>query len=410
MKATLGSKTKWALLVATIWLVTGCADGWIGEVGPEEGIPAPNEEVGEVIDDADPNAGYDPCLEDDICPDEDPPTDDGIGGAGSAPAMGGASSQGGAPAEGGAGGGTTSEPEPEPPPTGQYEAGDLLLVLKYAKFRKQPSNTAGTKPVHTNGGAHGGHPSGYVPPGQVVTMLNEPKTNGYYKVAYKGYQGWIYKQKLALVNETMHPVKYARQAAVRDAFFMHQIRRSQWNKDGPSSSANCAPTSLAMAAKIFDVATRARTIEKGIHEARNSYNAPSNESIGTTRAQIRIGAKHLGFTVKELGTNLSTANDEMNRIDKQLGWNRVVVLEGQAMGSQGAAYRNRMTQAYHAEGVTNAYYYYQGRHSILVVSRLANGKYVVADPLSEVGMVTLSRTQLKSFFKYWGGTGNALHL
>jgi len=390
-----------------IWLLTGCLDGWIGDAGPDallpdEGIPAPDDGVGELIDDADPNPGYDPCLEDDICPEDD----GGEGGAGGS----GTTGEGGAPGQGGAGGGKTSEPEHEPPPTGKYEQGDLLLVLKYAKFRKQPNNAAGTKPIHPNGGAHGGHPKGTIPPGQVVTVTSAPFTNGYYKVAYKGYQGWVHKTKLYLVDVNMHPVKFARQAAVRDAFFMHQIKRAKWNKDGPYSSANCAPTSLAMAAKIFDLATRGRTIENGIHEARNAYNAPSDESIGTNRAQIRYGAKQLGFSVKELGTNLASASDEMNRIDKHLGWNRVVVLEGQANGSQGAAYRNRMTQAYHNQGVTNAYYYYQGRHSILVVAKMPNGNYVVADPLSEVGMVTLSRPQLKSFFKYWGGTGNVLYL
>ena len=165
-----------------------------------------------------------------------------------------------------------------------------------------------------------------------------------------------------------------------------------------------------MAAKIFDIAKRGRTIEHGIHEARNSYNAPANESIGTTRAQIRIGAKKLGFSVKELGTNLPTANDEMDRLNKHLGWNRVVQLEGQALGSKGAAYRNRMTQAYHAHGLSGTSYYYQGRHSILVVAHLPSGSYLVADPLSEVGMITMTRAQLKSFFKYWGGTGNVLYL
>jgi hypothetical protein len=404
---------KRALLAAMIWTLAGCANGWIGDSGAEadqwgndgsESVdldPAPYDEVGELLDDTDPTPGYDPCLDDDICPDDETdPEEDGAGGA---------STEGGEGGEDGVGGAGT-ETDPPPTTTGKYQAGDLLLVLKYAPLRKEPKTGSGVKSVHTNGGVHGGHPKGTVPPGQQVRMLNQPRTNGYYKVEYKGYNGWIYGKKLALVDEGIHPVKFARRAAVRDAFFMHQIKRSKWNKDGPSSSANCAPTSLAMAAKIFDVATRGRTIERGIHEARDSYNASTNESIGTNRAQIRQGAKTLGFTVHELATNLPSASDEMNRLDKQLGWNRVVVLEGQAYGSQGAAYRSRMTAAFHDGGVTNRTYYYQGRHSILVVARLDNGKYVVGDPISEVGMVTMSRTQLKSFIKYWGGTGNALHL
>ena len=36
------------------------------------------------------------------------------------------------------------------------------------------------------------------------------------------------------------------------------------------------------------------------------------------------------------------------------------------------------------------------------------GKYLVADPISEAGVVTMSRAQLKAFFTRWGGTGTAV--
>ena len=74
-----------------------------------------------------------------------------------------------------------------------------------------------------------------------------------------------------------------------------------------------------------------------------------------------------------------------------------------------------MTTAYRNSGiewVRNRVYTYgddpREYHSILVVSRLANGKYLVADPLSEVGMVTMNRATLKSYFSRWGGTGNVV--
>ncbi len=95
----------------------------------------------------------------------------------------------------------------------------------------------------------------------------------------------------------------------------------------------------------------------------------------------------------------------MDRLDKQLGWNRTVVLEGKP----GTKYRNRMTEAYAAAGLKSSSYYYTGTHSILAVAHLDNGEYLVADPLSEVGMVTMSRKRLKSFISQWGGTGTSVY-
>ena len=47
------------------------------------------------------------------------------------------------------------------------------------------------------------------------------------------------------------------------------------------------------------------------------------------------------------------------------------------------------------------------RHWILVVAKKQDGKYVVADPISEVGFVTLTRAQVKGFFSLACGGGNS---
>ncbi len=373
-----GNMTRVALAVALCCLVA-CSE--IG-AGPQSSGGGGDADVGDFVDIADPEPEGDPCLEDDICP-------EGSGGSGGS---------GGA---GGQGGGGSA-----PGPTNKYAPGALLLVLKYAPRRKKPDQKAsGWGAVHTNGGVHGGHPKGTVPPGQHVTMLDEPRSNGFYKVQYGSNEGWLHGNKLAATDPTIHPAKFARASAVRNAFFMHQIKRARWNKDGPYGSANCAPTSLAMAAKIFGFDKPRRTIERSIHGARDSYGAPADESDGTSRKEIVAGAKKLGFDVNELGSNLATSDAEMDRLDKQLGWNRVVVLEGKP----GKQYRDRMTQAYTAAGLSSSYYY-TGTHSILAVALLDSGKYLVADPLSEVGMVTMSRKQLKSFITQWGGTGTAVYI
>lgn len=340
------------------------------DVPEPPGEPADDVAVGEPIELGEPPSAPDPCAEEDVCP----------AAASDAP----------------------DDPSLDPASTGEYMPGEVLITLRYAAMRTEPDADAARTAVHSGGGTHEGHPAGTIPPGQAVTVLDAPRTGGYYLVRYKGVDGWVHRNKLQAWDRTIHPLKFAQQAAVRDAFFMHQIRRSAWNKDGPSSSGNCAPTSLAMAAKIFGKAGVGKTVEQTIHQARDSYGAVSNENQGTFRYQIVRGAQKLGLDVKELGTNLSVA-DELDRIDNHLARNRAIVLEGQP----GSAYRGRMTEAFKAGGSSRSYTF-SGTHSILVVAKFDSGKYLIADPISEVGMVTMARSELKSFIATWGGTGTVV--
>jgi len=404
--AGIGNTVKlagWAVALSLLAACAGAPDDWTDEDAlSDDGVtslsviddwePAPgmDSSVGTPVDDPDPVPGDDPCIEQDDC--SPPPPDEGS-------------------TDEGSGGGAPAEPAPTQGSTPEYAVNAVLLTLTYAPLRKHPDSQAETVGVHVNGGAHGGHPKGRVPPGQAVTVLDAAPTNGFYKVEYLNHEGWIHGNKLTLFDTTVHPVKFARRSGVRNAFFMHQLRRTRWNKDGPSSSANCAPTSLAMAAKIFGHGTPAKTIEQSIHEARRQYDpAPLCEGCSTSRSDIRNAAQKLGLHVKTLNA-VGSVEYRMDRIDQALGNKHVVVLEGYP----GAMYRERMTEAYRNsdnEWIQNRAYTYGDEpdeyHSILVVSRLNNGKYLVADPLSEVGMVTMSREILKSFFKRWGGTGNVV--
>ncbi|MBW2523048.1 MAG: hypothetical protein JRI23_02680 [Deltaproteobacteria bacterium] len=386
---------------AAFLFLSACGDGIVGDAGGDEPDPWSDEEtawlteddvpytprVGEPVSFPDPFFDDEPGVDDDAAPaDEGDPSD---------PA---APSDPVAPAE-------PNDPASTPQPA--FAQGDILLVLRYAKLRQQPNAQSAVVAVHTNGGAHGGHPKGVVPPGSEVRVLAQPYTNGHYRVQYKGHGGWMHDKNLALFDTAVHPVTFAKRASVRNAFFMHQIRRSRWNKDGPYSSANCAPTSLAMAAKIFGHLAPDRTVEQSIHQARSTYDpAPLCETCGTNRLEIRRGAEKLGLHARTLGA-IGDTETRMNRLETQLSMKRVVVLEGEPSGQPGQAYRQRMTHAYAANGVSRSYTY-QGKHSILVVGKLQSGNFLVADPLSEVGMVAMSRSELKSFFRSWGGTGNAL--
>ncbi|GMU63103.1 MAG: hypothetical protein AMXMBFR34_48660 [Myxococcaceae bacterium] len=304
------------------------------------------------------------------------------------------------------GGGTTT-------PVSPWRVGAKILVRGYVTFRSAASSTASAlTTVDPNGGvtdsAHGGGmPRGQLPPGQVVTLAHATKTNGFYQVTYDGRTGWLPASWLLPVDGTKHPVDFALGGSARNAFFKHQLRRSKWNKDGPLSSSTCAPTSLAMAARVFGKEPRGLSIEESIHRSRQSYGATS-DGTGTFRSQITRGATALGLKVRVLDTRLSLSS-MLTRIDQQLAAKRVVVLEGQpGLESAGAtAYQRAFNRAYAAAGVTRTYTF-DGRHSIVVLGKDAAGKYVVGDPISEVGMLALTGAELKDFFARWGGTGNAV--
>ena len=327
---------------------------------------------------------------------------------------------GGPGAEADAGAADAGRPDGGAPDAGVRGAGAVVapaigskfLVRSYTALRASPSATAALiTSVDPQGGVHdadhgAGQPLGYLSPGQVVTLVAVPTTSGYHQVRYDGKVGWMPASRLSWVDPRLKPFDFALRPAHRNAFFKHQLHRSAWNKDGPYSSGTCAPTSLAIGARIFNKEPAGLSIEQSIHRARASYGV-GTDHVGTNRYQIRQGAHALGLSVAPLDTALSSAA-MLTRLAGQLALKRVVVLEGQpGVAGPATAYQLAFNRAYSRAGV-GASYTFDGRHSIAVVGREADGGYVVADPISEVGMVTLTAAELKDFFVRWGGTGNAV--
>ena len=291
--------------------------------------------------------------------------------------------------------------------------GQKMIVTGYAALRKRPKARADTlNSIEPQGGVHDGSHGvmrrGILSQGQIVKLVDGTRRNGFYQVTYMGKTGWIHKNRIQRLDTEVHRVKFAMRKSVRNAFFKHQLRRARWNADGPYSSANCAPTSLAMAVRIFGLEGQGKSIEQSIHRVRLSYGDRSDRD-GTFRSEIVQGARKLGLKLKELHDAGMSTNAKMDRLNTQLRQKRVVVLEGMP----GAAYRSAITRANRVEGMPG--YTFKGRHSILLVGRLDNGRYLVADPLSEVGMTPVTRAELKSFFydsainrSGWGGTGTSV--
>jgi hypothetical protein len=162
-----------------------------------------------------------------------------------------------------------------------------------------------------------------------------------------------------------------------------------------------------MGARIFGKEPSGLSIEESIHRSRKSYGV-TTDAVGTNRTQIRTGALNLGLSVATFST-VASPSAMLDRIAGQLAKQRVFVLEGQSGDSSSAStYQAAFNRKYAAAGVSRRYTF-DGRHSIAVFGRdAATGGYVVADPISEVGVVVLTGAELKDFFVRWGGTGNAV--
>ncbi|MCC7109455.1 MAG: hypothetical protein IT382_09215 [Deltaproteobacteria bacterium] len=301
--------------------------------------------------------------------------------------------------------------------------GSTMITKGYAGFHRQPSDSSSLISVAPHGGVGSDSlhpqrsPSGTIPRGKRVTLMQVAPDHGYLKVRFDGVTGWVKASKLLWRDPSLSRVQFALQPAARNAFFKHQILRGKWNKDGPTSSGNCAPTSLAMAANVLGKESAAHSVEQSIHRVRRLYDGGLHEREGTTRGEIHEAASELGLHVHGLTSDLSPSA-ALTRLNNQLAAGRLVILQGQP-GKPNAGptdYERAFTRAYQAaiaDGASLAHssYNFDGRHSILVLGKDGNGKYVVGDPISEVGFVALSASELKDFMtRFTGqrGTGNAV--
>jgi hypothetical protein len=385
------------LLIASV-AVWGC-DGTAqlvpaNEDLPEEGLETPDEAM-EVVADAEEEPVAVDCAATDSCTTEpEEPVDatpEPVADAGTPPVV-----DAGTPLA-----------------TTLYLTGAKLLVRTWTYLRSTASTSGAIiTSIEPSGGVsdseHGsGMPRGMLSPGQVVVLQSGTQSNGFWKVKYDGAVGFIAASKVAAIDPAAHPVSVA--LKYRNAFFKHQLHRANWNKDGPYTSGTCAPTSLAMAARIFGHEPMGLSIEQSIHRSRQSY-GESSDHVGTNRTQIRTGALNMGLEVATFSTVASTGSMR-TRIDGQLAKKRVFVLEGQSgieSTTTPSLYQSAFNKKYAAAGITRRYTF-DGRHSIAVFGRdAATGGYVVADPISEVGVVVLTGAELEDFFKRWGGTGNAV--
>lgn len=171
-------------------------------------------------------------------------------------------------------------------------------------------------------------------------------------------------------------------------FFKRQAFDATWNPRGPRASGNCAVCSIAMAAQAFgkEPGRFAAMGRKGVQPSidwmaqqmgkKHLPNQPHNFG-STSVAQVEKGARNVGLHTR----HINPTSRDLGPLDAALKKGQMVVLTGSA----GATYRKAMGHDF------------ADPHSILVMGKTHDGRFVVADPLSRHGNRALSRAEMASF-------------
>lgn len=164
------------------------------------------------------------------------------------------------------------------------------------------------------------------------------------------------------------------------SYFMTQFYDKTWNPNGPPFSNDCGPTSVAMAVlrygKEFPGGNPADSADL-IATARK-YAGGGSSSKTTNLTELTASAKSAGLKVEPVRG--------MDAIDSALKAGKSIIL----VGNPSRSYEPDLGAAnYGSSGGSD--------HLILVVENTADGNYVVCDPLSRTGPLTLSEKQLKAY-------------
>jgi LysM repeat protein len=193
----------------------------------------------------------------------------------------------------------------------------------------------------------------------------------------------------------------ARALADPNHLFKRQVRDSNWNSesDAPRRSGNCGIASLAMAVEAYglekggldaprhakdqdtiDLVARAMPHKTDLVNGRHTHNWLTNGPLakngtGTYPSQVAAAATKLGLTPKYV------RNATLSDLDAALAKGHMMELGGKP----GTKWANAMG------------YHFHGGHSVLVMGKTPDGRYLVMDPLTTKGPMKLTADQVKSF-------------
>ncbi|MBD2180580.1 C39 family peptidase [Planktothrix sp. FACHB-1355] len=187
------------------------------------------------------------------------------------------------------------------------------------------------------------------------------------------------------INSTGNTLPNSTQQA--DPFFKLQYWNSKYNPDGPNSSTNCGPASLAMVMKTLGREPANISTETSIDYARYLMFGYSNgtkqgvpvldqDNVWTNFDQVKAGIQKAGGIAEQL--------TGWDALDRSLNAEKPVISFGNLTNAWRQQFPNRVGSG-------------SGGHWNAILGKTSDGKYIVADPMHEGGAVAMTRNQLAVF-------------
>jgi ABC-type bacteriocin/lantibiotic exporter with double-glycine peptidase domain len=163
-----------------------------------------------------------------------------------------------------------------------------------------------------------------------------------------------------------------------ERFFLTQVRHPRYNPDAPSATANCGPASLAMALLALHRVPAGVNRQALVMQVRQVMTGRQDAHELTSEEDIRRGAEATGLKARYV--------ESLQAVDSALQSGELVVLAGNP-----AAYNQGMSR--------DQIVPFDGGHFVLVAG-MQGGRFVICDPYSMVGPLTVSREQLADFMAH----------
>jgi hypothetical protein len=181
-------------------------------------------------------------------------------------------------------------------------------------------------------------------------------------------------------------------------FFKLQFRHNLYNPDGPNSSSNCGPASLAMVIKTLGLEPSGLTIENSIDHARYLM-FPTDRRVTTLQNGVKVlNADGEKSSDANISTGIKTAGGTpepgsgWDALDRALGAGKPVI----SYGYLGSEWRNQFYQ--NPNGGDPRVGSGEIDHINAILGKTPQGKYIVADPMYTGGPVEMTRDQLSKFY------------
>lgn len=167
-------------------------------------------------------------------------------------------------------------------------------------------------------------------------------------------------------------------AAAANFAFKTQYYNPTYNPDGPYSSGNCGPTSLAIILKLLGLEKPGLSVQQSINEASRLMGRDPYANF-TSWAQLETGIRNAGGKPENLNSK--------DAIDRSLTAGKPII----TVGFYGENWRRQFPN-YQLTGNGNI------SHINTILGRTADGRYIVADPMYIGGTVEMNWNQLAVYF------------